>query len=397
MAKKIDYASMYTLKADGRYQGYYRDEYGKRHAVCDRDPRKLYDKIAEREAPKALTFGDIADAWGREVLEHHKPGTRACYDKPFERAKDSFGGIPATELGAPDIYKLLSEMVRQGYSAKTVKMQRTVISQIYAHAIVDPKFGETVRYNPAAAAKLPSGMKKAVHREAPDDDVVADIRRRAGEAYFGLFALFLMSTGFRRGEALNVRWGSIDFKGKTISCSGQTIYRGGKSVSSKPKTEAGVRVVPLLPDLEAALLALKKIEKPKADDYLFHGEQDASQPMPESTYRRKWKHYCKDMGFVEDTAEARVSKQGKVYAYHTYSVTLTPHVLRHGYATLLFEADVDVYTAQKLLGHADITTTMAVYTHLRERKKQASVGKLVSFVNDAFTASSGPDGKSDGA
>ena len=62
--------------------------------------------------------------------------------------------------------------------------------------------------------------------------------------------------------------------------------------------------------------------------------------------------------------------------------TLTAHVLRHGYATLLFEADVDEYTAQRLLGHADITTTRSIYTHLRQRKQQASLDKLRAYVAD---------------
>ena len=36
--KKINYAEMYTLRKDGRYQGYWRDAVNKRHTICDRDP-----------------------------------------------------------------------------------------------------------------------------------------------------------------------------------------------------------------------------------------------------------------------------------------------------------------------------------------------------------------------
>lgn len=387
MAKKIDYASMYTLRPDGRYQGYYRDRSGKRHTVCDRDPERLHQKIAEKEAPPVLTFGEIAEAWERDVLENAKPGTRACYDKPFERAKDRFCKIPAAVLSAPEIYKLLAQMAKQDYSAKTIKMQLTVIRQIYKHALVDPIFGEELRYNPADSVTLPSGMKKPKHREAPEDETVSAIRRRAKDAYFGLFALCLMSTGFRRGEALALQWNNIDFKARTIDCYKSVVYRGGKAIVGGTKTEAGIRKPPLLPDLEAALKAVYKAEKPKPTDYVFHGEEDPSVPMPESTYRRKWMHYCKDMGFVETHEELRTSTQGKRYTYTHYRNTLTPHVLRHGYATLLFEADVDVYTAQRLLGHADVSTTMAVYTHLRERQQQKSVQKLITHVQGAIEAS----------
>ena len=43
--KKIDYASMYTRRKDGLYMGYWHDESGKRHAMYDRDPEALYNKL----------------------------------------------------------------------------------------------------------------------------------------------------------------------------------------------------------------------------------------------------------------------------------------------------------------------------------------------------------------
>ena len=131
-------------------------------------------------------------------------------------------------------------------------------------------------------------------------------------------------------------------------------------------------------DIAPILPAIQKPEGAKPTDYVFHGD-DPSKPMSLATYDRRWLHYCKDMGFVEDTPETRISKQGKTYVIHNYKPTLTAHSLRHGYATILFEADVDVHTAKKLLGHADIKTTMAIYTHLREKKQHESVDKLKAY------------------
>ena len=51
---------------------------------------------------------------------------------------------------------------------------------------------------------------------------------------------------------------------------------------------------------------------------------------------------------------------------------------------MLFEADVDAYTAKTLLGHADIETTMAIYTHLRSRKKTESIDKLKEYAKTAI-------------
>lgn len=55
---------------------------------------------------------------------------------------------------------------------------------------------------------------------------------------------------------------------------------------------------------------------------------------------------------------------------------LTPHMFRHTYATILYNAGVDVKSAQKFLGHADINVTLKIYTHLSSQKEQEAVNAL---------------------
>lgn len=54
---------------------------------------------------------------------------------------------------------------------------------------------------------------------------------------------------------------------------------------------------------------------------------------------------------------------------------LTPHKLRHTFATRLHQAQVDIKTIQELLGHASIATTQ-IYTHVEDSQKREAVGKL---------------------
>lgn len=377
MAKRIDYAALYTLRADGRYMGYYRDAEGKRHAVYDRDPAALHAKLLAKEAaPAALRFRDLAEAWEERSWGGYKDGTRSSYASALRRALDEFGDCPASELGTPDIFAHLERLRSQGYSAKVVKTQRTVYSLIFRMAVSDRIFGRSVTRNPAAGCPLPAGLPRPVRREAPDDEAVARIRAAAATAYNGLLPLFLMATGFRRGEALGIQWGDVDFDRMEISCTKAVTQRGGAGRITDTKTANGVRTVPILPDLARVL------GRPKGardTDFVFCGE-DPAKPLSQATYERRWLHYCKELGFVEDQPETRTSAQGKTYTVHHYKPTLTAHMLRHGYATLLFEADVDEYTAQRLLGHADITTTRAIYTHLRQRKNRESLAKLRAFV-----------------
>ena len=60
-------------------------------------------------------------------------------------------------------------------------------------------------------------------------------------------------------------------------------------------------------------------------------------------------------------------------------------MLRHTYATMLYNSGVDVLTASKLLGHADIETTLKIYTELRESTSTHSIGKFNAYVKETFT------------
>ena len=383
MAKKINYADLYTLRKDGRYMGYYRDADGKRHAVYDLDPEQLHRKLQEKEAPPpALTFRELASIWEDRAFESYRAGTRSSYASALRRAQDELGDLPAAEVGTPEIFAHLERLRLQGYSARTVKAQRTVYKLIYKMAVSDRRLGRIVTRNPAVGCPLPSGLPRPVKREVPDDEAVVRIRAAAATAYNGLLPLFLMATGFRRGEALGVQWGDVDFDRMEISCRKAVTQRSGSGQLTETKTENALRTVPILPDLAQVL---RRPAGAKDADFVFCGE-DPGRPLSQATYERRWLHYCKEVGFAEDHPETRTASNGRTYTVHRWKPTLTAHMLRHGYATLLFEAGVDVYSAKELLGHSDITTTMAIYTHLRQRKNRESLDKLRAYVANDLAA-----------
>ena len=55
---------------------------------------------------------------------------------------------------------------------------------------------------------------------------------------------------------------------------------------------------------------------------------------------------------------------------------LTAHYFRHNYAFLLYDADADILSAQRFLGHKDIKTTLAIYAHLSKRKVDRNADKV---------------------
>ena len=153
-------------------------------------------------------------------------------------------------------------------------------------------------------------------------------------------AYMALYTGLRRGELCALQWKDIDFEQKLIRVS-KSIYWTDDHVPhvKEPKTSAGIREVPLMDSL-AEILALRK---GKANDYIFG-------PL---------KSYQIDKGF------ARFQKET--------GLGVTLHGLRHGFASILYRNNVDIKTAAYVLGHAQSSTTLEIYTHLMEQDKLRTV------------------------
>ena len=373
-AKKIDYASMFSY--DEKKGLYYavRTIKGKKRRFYAKDPEVLYNRIeeAENDVPKPLTFKDVAEEWKAAKWETIQPNTQICYSASYKRAIDEFSDRPIESILPAEINRVILKMKDAGYSAKTVRTQKGVLKMIFDYAIT--RDSAPIIYNPVTSVIIPRGLPKK-KRSAPDDAVMQTVIDNVDTATFGLFPYLLLYTGCRRGEALALTWGDIDFEKKEISISKEYSYPYGMPVLKETKTEAGMRTVPLLPGLEEHL---KRPKDAKDEQLIFHAPDGRA--LQENAYRRRWKHYCKDVGLYTDEPEERKSKQGKRYIYHKITPTLTAHQLRHGYATILYESKVDEKTAQALLGHADIHTTMQIYTDLRQRHRKNQVKKVESYM-----------------
>lgn len=355
MAKRINYADMFTRRKDGRYQASYTDDTG-RHFLYDRDPESLYRRLQEAQIPqeqKIPTFREVADDWECVHREEIEERTWNNYRTHLAEILEKHGDKPITEVGALDVSNHLTKAKAEGFSMTVVNSIRSIYRMIFDHAIC----GGYAQYNPVTSVRLPKGLKRG-KRTAPSDSVVKVICNNI-DAPFGFFPFFLLCTGMRKSEALALTWEDVDFQNDQISITKSIDYTVGAHPKIKPpKTEAGNRIVPILQILHQPLLDQKAASR---SDYLF--------PQPPSTrggkgggmmtlrgYEGAWLRYCESVGLVED---------GKP--------TITAHNLRHGTATMMFEAGVDELTAQKILGHSRIEITREIYTDLREAQNKKSV------------------------
>lgn len=358
MAKKINYAAMFTLRKDGRYQGSYTDKNG-RHYLYDRDPEQLYRKLQAATAPeeeKVPTFLEIAENWERQHREEITARTWINYEPHYKDIVARHGAKQIQEVSAMEISNHLTAAKAKGYSATVVNTIRSIYRMIFDYAVAH----DLAQFNPVTSVRLPKGLKRG-KRIAPSDEQIRKIFA-AADVPFGLFPVFLICTGMRKSEALALTWDDINLEERLISVTKSIDYTVGANPKIKPpKTDAGNRIVPIIDLLYDKLI---DAQKHSTSDYLF--------PAPDSNrsgkggglmtlrgYEGAWLRYCEAAGFMEN---------GKP--------SITAHNLRHGTATLMFELGVDELSAQKILGHSRIEITREIYTDLRAAQKMKSVDKF---------------------
>ena len=118
---------------------------------------------------------------------------------------------------------------------------------------------------------------------------------------------------------------------------------------------------------------------------------EAGQPWSEASFKSAW-------GYIKRRQVGTVSRQrldpktGKLCKVQVEkrlgdkvpnsAVTIeidfpvTPHILRHTYATSLLMAGTNIKVVQHLLGHEKVDTTLNIYTHLMERSAEANIGAV---------------------
>ena len=342
--KKINYASLFTLRKDGRYMYRWTDERG-RHAIYDRDPEKLYHKVEDLKKESPPTFGEIAEAWREWQWERIAYKTAEAYTAPLRRITVRWGDRDPSEITAQEISAYLSALAAQKYSRSSVQMHRDILNMIYRYGIVN----HGLRFNPVDAVSLPRNLP-ASKRELPTEDAVEAVK--SSSAPFSLFAKLCLYSGLRRGEALALRYEDVDREHHVIHITKSVEFVGNDPRIKPPKTKAGYR--------DAVLLDALAAEIPQGKGYIFCREDGGL--LTKMQFRDRWEDYCKAIGH-----------------------DLTAHQLRHGFATILYEAGIEDKDAQELMGHSSIAVTRDVYTHIRQSRRDKTAEKLNAFVSSVVS------------
>ncbi len=309
--------------------------YGKTKAAVMKKLREWQEEFDRGEL-----FREIVLDWREEHWQHLEPSSSKCYEACVKRAIAAFPTQTIKEITASQIDAEIRNLVAQRFSKKIVARQLNIYNMIFNYAILK----EYIKYNPCAAVRVPSGLP-AKKRELPSDRDIEIVKKSDW-----LFPFFLLFSGCRRGEALALRYEDIDFENKIIHITKSVGFKNSAPYLKTTKTEAGRRDIILLDVLA------DRIPKNKTG-LIFPNKQ--GELYKEMQIRRAWEKWQKE----NDTA-------------------VTAHQLRHGFATILFDAGLDTKDAQHLLGHTTIAMTQDVYTHIRKQRQSLTAEKLNEYVKN---------------
>lgn len=293
-----------------------------------------------------ITFGAYAKRWmltkaGRSI------NTRNMYQDILNRyILPELKDLYFSEINL----ELLQQIIIDNFDhPNTCGKIRLLLRQIYDMAADEHLANTNINFKRLAMpAKKVVTPKRALTNEEKAAIRLADLTdmERA-------FVYVLYYTGIRREEALALLPSDFDFTKKTVSINKTLVFDDNTAVlmEGMAKNKYSIRTLPV-PD--AAIPFLKEYCD-KCDGHLFHQLKGDKGLMSKASYMKFWRRI-----------------QSALLPYAPSARTLTAHLFRHNYATMLYYSNVSIKKAAELMGHADTTMIMKIYAHLDELKEQVA-------------------------
>jgi integrase/recombinase XerD len=265
---------------------------------------------------------------------NYSPNTVRSYLHAVEEFARHFGRSP-DQLGPDHVRAYQVHLFRdRKLSARTIAGQTAALRFLFVKTLRRPYQPDALPF-PKHSRRLPTVLSQ---------EEVARLIDASGNLMHRAMVMTLYATGVRRAELCRLKVADIDSERMVLH-----IHegKGGRD-----------RDVPLSPRLLAILREYWRWMKPKT--YLFPGmENNWRADMPVTT-KVAW------IAVTEAAKAAGITKR------------VSPHTLRHSFATHLLEAGADLRTIQVLLGHAKLADT-TVYLHLSRRHLQAVPSPIESL------------------
>ena len=295
----------------------------------------------------------VEEHWKQKVLPTFRPSTAESHSVLLRKhLLPYFGEKRLCDIGSADVQAFVVEKAQAGLAWNTVKNLRNLVSRILRTAVE----WNYLTSNPVRGVRLPAKPLPCPPRMITIEQLRALLRELPEPAR--TMVLLGAFTGVRAGELLALRWRHIDLERGVLQVR-ESVHRGKFGL---PKTRNSVRDLPLGNVVLAALLAhRRRAGQHNPDDLLFPSRRGT--PLCRNNLLRRVVYPACDRANMP-----RVSW----------------HSLRHLHATLLSEAGEPLKVAQAQLGHADLQTTLGVYTHVLPESQRRAVERVESLIFPNF-------------
>lgn len=295
---------------------------------------------------RMMTVAEFMADWLETVIKpNRRPNTYRHHEAIIRlHIVPSLGAMPLDALDGRIVQRFVSDVAAKGLAPDTV---RQVIGVLQAGLNRAVAWGLIVA-NPARRPEFPQRNHDR-RRPFTPTELPLFLRAARGER---LEALFIMgvTVGPRRGEMLGLMWQDIDWQARTARIERALVVSGSKMTLGGLKTPASRRTVPLSASLVAALRA--------------HRERQATEAIRAGT--RDWQNLGlifpgRTGGYLSEStiraAYHRVLRRGGLPMRRI-------HDMRHTACSAMIRAGLNPKTVQAIMGHANMATTLAVYTHV---------------------------------
>lgn len=367
-------------RKDGIYLYRYTDVAGKRQTVYAGDLPEL--RIKEKQIQKDLDDNLLTDVSVKKMtlntlfdrymsMKSLTEATKFNHQRLWNNhVKDEIGNIKVIQLRPSHIRGFYKKLSEQNYSKSTIKLLHTMIFPALEMAVDD----DIIRKNPAKNA-----MSAEFGREAKKKEILTVEQQErlfqflessnVYNVYIPMFTI-LLEIGLRCGELIGLTWKDVSFVDKTLFVNHQLIYKnygdGCKFHISSPKTQAGIRNIPLTEKVIKAFAEQKKLnfalgrcceeEIDGYSDFIFIAKTGRPY-MPgavNSVIYNVIKSYNK-----EETLHAEKEQREPVLI-----PKVSVHCFRHTACTNMARSEMNIKVVQYLMGHSDSSMTLDVYNHL---------------------------------
>ena len=294
----------------------------------------------------AITFEQfVREQWEPGMLPMIRSSSARHYQFDLRRhLLPAFGQDRLCDITRGRVQAFLARKRQHGYAGSTVHSMRTTLSKVMQCAV---DWGH-LEQNPAHGICIGDRAPVRERRFLMPNQI--RLLLDALPEPCRTLVLLAVASGMRIGELLALQWKHIDFLWGVISIR-ESLYEG---TFGSPKTRSSLRDVPMSGPLKEALLAHRaRSENPEPEALLF-ASRNQTPINPKNLLRRVLQPTCKKLGLPP----------------------VSWHSFRHTHATLLSEAGESLKTAQAILGHSDLETTLNVYTHAIPESQRRAVERV---------------------